>query len=220
MDEATAGQEHAGNGIGVDGVEVEAPAPANGDPEQQPEQQEERASAGVGRTPLEQARHLLGVNGPSFARRLRETRQDKHWTRLELANRAGVAPSTVSNLEREKSDNPDPVVALALAIALGYETVADLLGEQPAPRQPDGPGPMTLERLVESLLRGVWAAQGAREPDGSLAEGVPEPDAVQSTTPAGVAQQAVLRSVGALGGPGAVALSVGVVVLVEPRTVG
>lgn len=162
--------------------------------------------AGNGRgTPLERARRQLEVDPARLAKRLKAAREAKGWNRLDLATRADVAPSTVSNLEREQSARPDPVVALALALALGHESVAGLLGEGPAAAlPPEGPGPMTLEALVASLLRGVWTAQGAR------------PAGRPAGAPAGGEAAGLER----LAGPGITPVFVGAVFLVEPKTVG
>lgn len=167
--------------------------------------------AGNGRgTPLERAKRQLEVDPARLAKRLKAAREAKGWNRLDLATRADVAPSTVSNLERQQSASPDPVVALALALALGHESVAGLLGEGPAAAlPPEGPGPMTLEALVASLLRGVWAAQGAR------------PEARSVGPAAGLAEPgAVVEGLGRLTGPGATPVFVGAVFLLEPKTAG
>jgi transcriptional regulator with XRE-family HTH domain len=166
-------------------------------------------------TPMERAQRILGVDPHRLAERLKAARREKAWTRLRLSQEAGVAPSTVGNLEQEKSESPDPLVVLALALALGFESAGELLGEpEAAPRGASalaGHGPMTLEQVIESLLRGVWAAQAglSRTPATvRLGEG----------SDAGPAE-AVAAEV-APAGPGAVTLNVPLVVLVQPRTVG
>jgi transcriptional regulator with XRE-family HTH domain len=190
--EGTTGDDGSGNGAGT---------AREGGPEGN-----HRAGNGRG-TPLERARRQLEVDPARLAKRLKAAREAKGWNRLDLATRADVAPSTVSNLEREQSARPDPVVALALALALGYESVAGLLGEGPAAAlPPEGPGPMTLEALVASLLRGVWAAQGAR------------PAARCGGAAAGV--EAAGAAASGLTGLGATPVFVGAVFLLEPRTVG
>jgi len=180
-------------------------------------------------SPLERAKRQLEVDPARLAERLKTAREARGWNRLELATRADVAPSTVSNLERQQSASPDPVVALALALALGYESVAGLLGEGPAARgraAREEPGPLTLEALVASLLRGVWAAQDARP--GSTFVGteagleavrraVAAPDAGAPEAAPGPAPAGLL---GRVAGPGTTPVFVGAVFLVEPKTVG
>jgi transcriptional regulator with XRE-family HTH domain len=171
--------------------------------------------AGNGRgTPLERAKRQLEVDPARLAKRLKAAREAKGWNRLELATRADVAPSTVSNLERQQSASPDPVVALALALALGYESVAGLLGDGPAASfAPEGPGPMTLEALVSSLLRGVWAAQGTR-PAGRCGRAATGAEAGVETTGAAVSGLTGLTALGTT------PVFVGAVFLLEPKTVG
>jgi transcriptional regulator with XRE-family HTH domain len=194
-------------GDGDDGTGNGTGAARTGDRED-----DQRAGNGRG-TPLERAKRQLEVDPARLAKRLKAAREAKGWNRLELATRADVAPSTVSNLERRQSASPDPVVALALALALGYESVAGLLGDGPAASfAPEGPGPMTLEALVSSLLRGVWAAQGTRPAPrcGAAAPGI-------ETAGAAVSGLTGLTGLTALG---TTPVFVGAVFLLEPKTVG
>jgi hypothetical protein len=179
-------------GDGDDGTGNGTGAARTGDRED-----DQRAGNGRG-TPLERAKRQLEVDPARLAKRLKAAREAKGWNRLELATRA---------------DSPDPVVALALALALGYESVAGLLGDGPAASfAPEGPGPMTLEALVSSLLRGVWAAQGTRPAPrcGAAAPGI-------ETAGAAVSGLTGLTGLTALG---TTPVFVGAVFLLEPKTVG
>jgi hypothetical protein len=75
---------------------------------------------------------------------------------------------------------------------------------------------MTLEALVSSLLRGVWAAQGTRPAPrcGAAATGT---EAGAETTGAAVSGLTGLTGLTALG---ATPVFVGAVFLLEPKTVG
>lgn len=162
-------------------------------------------------TPMERAQRILGVDPHRLADRLKLARRGKGWTRLRLSQEASVAPSTVGNLEQEKSDAPDPVVVLSLALALGFETVGELLGDAPgaaAAAAEARPGPITLEHLVESLLRAIKTVHGA-------ARGGPG-DGPLPTDETEAGADAVRR----LPTPAGVNLYVPLVVLLEPRTVG
>lgn len=162
-------------------------------------------------TPLDQAQRILGVNAAALAGKLREARQAKGLTRTRLAQMAGLAPSTVSNLERERSGSPDPVTVLALAIALGYDSAAEMMDAAPAKPKGErehGPGPMTLAGLIEGLLRGVWAAQDGQS-HAVAQQAILEKQLGQAVD--------VLRAAQSTPHP---ILAVGVVVLNEPRRLG
>ena len=82
---------------------------------------------------------------------------------------------TISDLESGKTATPHPALSIALAETFGYGSPADLLNGVRSAAPPPGPGPLTLEGLVASLLRGVWAAQEAGGAGGGARDGVRAP---------------------------------------------
>ena len=144
-------------------------------------------------TPYRREQERLNVDGLAFGRRVRKLRTLRGWTQEALRDRSGVPLMTISDLESGKTATPHPTLSNALAETFGYASPVDLLnGVRPA-APPPRPGPLTLEGLVASLLRGVWAAQEAR----------PEREPAPGAAVAG----------------GTITLAVGVVVLADGRPV-
>ena len=66
----------------------------------------------------------------SFGKRLKKVREQKGWSQTELADRAGLTPAAISQIEaddRQPSFKTLSSLAGALGISVGY-----LLGEEPA----------------------------------------------------------------------------------------
>lgn len=60
-----------------------------------------------------------------LSRNLRTAREARHWSRRELADRSGVHPNTIADIEAERNRNPafDKVVLLARALEMDPETL-------------------------------------------------------------------------------------------------
>jgi transcriptional regulator with XRE-family HTH domain len=172
-----------------------------------------------GDTPYERAQRRLRVDGVAYGKALEALREERGWSVRKVSAKSGIPLTTVAKLLRGETESPDPEVACALAYTFGFANPGALLGrpgtgrgadtqESAVEGGPAGPGPLTLERLVESLLRGIWAAQGAPgavlTAQGAEAEG----------------QVAAVPGLPRLAGDGGVALLVGAVVLVGPKTLG
>jgi transcriptional regulator with XRE-family HTH domain len=72
-----------------------------------------------------------------FAGRLRELREERGFSRGELAGRAGIKPSAVRDLEQgQYGPNWETVVALCLALGVR----CDAFLQEPAERPPPGRG--------------------------------------------------------------------------------
>jgi transcriptional regulator with XRE-family HTH domain len=72
-----------------------------------------------------------------FAGRLRELRESLNWTRDVLAERSGVAPNTVRDIEQGlRRPTWETVLSLASALQVGVEEFT----KEPAPRDPPRPG--------------------------------------------------------------------------------
>ena len=78
-------------------------------------------------TPVERERRRMFVDGIAFGKRLRERRQFRGWSVHDLHDVTGIAASTISNLERGKTTNPEPWVTHALAVAMGCPSAGDML---------------------------------------------------------------------------------------------
>lgn len=175
---------------------------------------------GDGPSPYERAQRRLRVDGVAFGKALTRLREAEGWSVRTLSRKSGVPLTTLAKLERGETPKPDVEVACALAITFGYNSPGSLLGagataKRPGRRSeavpPEGvPAALTLERLVESLLRGIWAANDARPGGASVTEQLPDADGEERVSEA-------LRRVP---GPPGMNLYVPLVVLVEPRTVG
>src|SRR5262245_10017325 len=174
-----------------------------------------RAGERVPASPYEAWQQNFAVDGRAFGRRVRELRTQRGWSLKDLHHASGVPAATLSELENGQRVRPRADLTMTLAEAFGAGSPAALLGlpgPPPRPVNAEGPGPMTLEKLVESLLRGIWAAQGSRPP------GAPEPAVVAPGGGAAPTGQAVQEALGRL--PGGTPVIVGAVFLVEPKTVG
>jgi DNA-binding XRE family transcriptional regulator len=55
--------------------------------------------------------------------RVKELREEKVWTKAELARRAGVAPQTLDNIERGLPTRKDRRLAVARALEKSYQNV-------------------------------------------------------------------------------------------------
>src|SRR5262245_13693353 len=132
------------------------------------------AGAAAPRVPItlyERWQAAMHVDGVALGRRVRELREANGWTQADLSVRTGVPEATISELENGLSARPRPALYMTMAQGFGFETPGAMLGVPEAARPPGthpaglrgvlpaGPGPLTLEALVASLLRGVWAAQ-------------------------------------------------------------
>ena len=166
-------------------------------------------------TPYQRAQRRLRTAGVTYGKALDALREERGWSVRQVSVKSGVPLTTVAKLLRGETESPDPEVACALAYTFGFANPGALLGRPGTGRRADkqetaaegvaGPGPLTLERLVESLLRGVWAAQG-----GTVGMSL---EAAEGEGPG-------LPGLQRLAGDGGVALLVGAVVLVGPKTLG
>lgn len=179
---------------------------------------------GAAPTWYERAQHRLRVDGVAFGQAVTRLREAEGWSSRTLSKKSGVPPTTLAKLERGETKQPDVEVATALALTFGYDSPGAMLGAGATARTPGGrrgagaPAAMTLEQVVESLLRGVWAAQDGRPRATPVTVRLPTgPDAAPAGAAAAEEAVAGLRDVS---GPGAVTLNVPLVVLVQPRTVG
>jgi transcriptional regulator with XRE-family HTH domain len=172
-----------------------------------------------GPSPYERAQRRLRVDGVVFGKALTRLREAEGWSVRTLSRKSGVPLTTLAKLERGETPKPDVEVACALALTFGYGSPGAMLGagstRGPAGRgggryAADVPAALTLERLVESLLRGIWAANDAR-PGGAL---------VTEALPEGEPGERVSEALRRVPGPPGMNLYVPLVVLVEPRTVG
>jgi transcriptional regulator with XRE-family HTH domain len=186
---------------------LEAPDEAGGDGD------------GPAPSPYERAQRRLRVDGVLFGESVKRHREGEGWSVRGLSKRSGVPLTTLAKLERGETPQPDVEVATALALTFGYGSPGAMLGAGStrgpagrggAPPGGDVPAALTLERLIESLLRGIWAASSAR-PGEAL---VPVP------LPALENGARVAEEVQRLPSPPGMNLYVPLVVLVEPRTVG
>lgn len=191
--------------------------------------EEGRGAPVNGRLPVtlyDRWRTAFHIDGVAFGREVRRLREARGWTQKDLHDRTGVPIPTLSELETGASAKPRVALTMTLAQAFGYEHPGALLGlpqparppgtdpagprTSPSERPPEGPGPMTLEALVASLLRGVWTAQDARP------EAVGPGAGPVVTRLAGEAPPGGLRALGGMGTP----VFVGAVFLVDPKTQG
>lgn len=128
------------------------------------------AVPGTPPNPYQRAQARLRVDGLAYGRMLDRLR--------EVSKKSGVPLTTVAKLLRGETEHPDPEVSCAMAYTFGFGNPGRLMGEpaaQPAGASPApgtsaagaGAGPLTLERLVEGLLRGLWAAQDAQAAAGA-----------------------------------------------------
>jgi transcriptional regulator with XRE-family HTH domain len=172
-----------------------------------------------GPTYYERAQRRLRVDGVAFGKAVTRLREAEGWSVRGLSKRSGVPLTTLAKLERGETAVPDAEVATALALTFGYGSPGAMLGagstggppgHRGAAHDGDVPAALTLERLIESLLRGIWAASSAR-PGGAL---VTEP------LPATEGGERVAEVLQRLPAPAGMNLYVPLVVLVEPRTVG
>jgi transcriptional regulator with XRE-family HTH domain len=70
-----------------------------------------------------------GPAGPSFGVRLKKSREQKGWSQTDLAQKSGLTPAAISQIEaddRQPSFKTLSSLAAALGISVGY-----LLGEEP-----------------------------------------------------------------------------------------
>src|SRR5262245_59344240 len=77
------------------------------------------------------------IDAAWFGGRVRELREERGWSREDLANAAGVSARAVVQWERNERE-PSWSNVLALAAALGVECTA--FTTPPAEREPAGPG--------------------------------------------------------------------------------
>ena len=70
----------------------------------------------------------------SFGERMRQRRQERGWTQMELAKRAGVDVAWINRLERGERKNISLTAARRIARALGVslDYLADTFGESEA----------------------------------------------------------------------------------------
>lgn len=70
-----------------------------------------------------------------YGRLIAEARDRRGWTQAELAERIGVSPSTISNLEREQHPPtvPEEVNLLVTALGLSPEDLLRSMGVEMAP---------------------------------------------------------------------------------------
>ena len=204
--------------------EVEGEAPPCGAPV--PEPPGGPTAAGAEKVPVtlyDRWRTAFHVDGVAFGKEVRQLREARGWTQRDLHDRTGVPIATLSELENGNSARPRITLSMTLAQAFGFEHPGAMLGVAQPPRPPgthpagprshpgeaEGPGPLTLDALVASLLKGVWAAQDGR----------PGPAASDVTvTPALGADAA--PAAGALTALGGTPVFVGAVFLVAPKTLG
>jgi len=126
-----------------------------------------REPEGDGLTLLQRARRELRVDGNAFRHRLSRLRAQRGWSFRDMARESGVSVTTIRNIEIGQSLSPEPETARALAWALGFASAADMMGDTEAGRPADAPArapkrqpaAVNLDRLVEQLLTGLWAAQ-------------------------------------------------------------
>ena len=80
----------------------------------------------------------------SFGERMRHRRQERGWTQMELAKRAGVDVAWINRLERGERKNISLTAARRIARALGVslDYLADTFGESEA--VPAGVGMMSV----------------------------------------------------------------------------
>jgi transcriptional regulator with XRE-family HTH domain len=171
-------------------------------------------------SPYERAQRRLRVDGVVFGEAVKRHRELEGWSVRGLSKRSGVPLTTLAKLERGETPQPDVEVATALALTFGYGSPGAMLGagstRGPAGRRGgphDGggvPAALTLERLIESLLRGIWAASSARPGGAPVPEPLPEREG----------EARVAEAVQRLPASAGMNLYVPLVVLVEPRTVG
>jgi len=177
---------------------------------------------GAAPTWYERAQHRLRVDGVAFGQAVTRLREAEGWSVRTLSRKSGVPLTTLAKLERGGTDVPDVEVATALALTFGYTSPGAMLGagatawtpgRRRATAEREG-GPITLEHLVESLLRAIRAANDvppvtAPLPSGAAAAGAgPEARAAAAD---------VLRGLPGAGGNN---LYVPLVVLLQPRTGG
>jgi transcriptional regulator with XRE-family HTH domain len=168
----------------------------------------------------ERAQRRLRVDGVAFGQAITRLREAEGWSIRGLSKRSGVPPTTLAKLERGETPKPDVEVATALALTFGYGNPGSLLGTGATAKRPgqyrnaeerEGvPAALTLEKLIESLLRAIRAAGAARPGEALVTEPLPDIE--------GGAR--VAEEVQRLPAPAGMNLYVPLVVLVEPRTVG
>lgn len=91
----------------------------------------------VKESPYEEVWHAMADPPIPFGERVRQRRQERGWTRAELAQRAQVEASTVSRLERGGAQEITLSVARRIARALGLslDYLADTFGAEDAPSE-------------------------------------------------------------------------------------
>jgi transcriptional regulator with XRE-family HTH domain len=129
-------------------------------------------------TLYERWRTALHIDGVAYGKRVRELREERGWTLVDVYERTGVPVSTLSELESGRSARPQVALNMTLAQTFGFEHPGALLGVPQPPRPPGthpsgprmppgGPEPVPglaveAERLLTGLLRGLWTAQDER----------------------------------------------------------
>jgi len=183
----------------------------------------EEAPEPAGPSHYERAQRRLRVDGVAFGQAVTRLREAERWSVRTLSRKSGVPLTTLAKLERGETPQPDAEVTTALAFTFGYGSAGAMLGAGstagPGGRRRDREEPLaalTLEKLVESLLRGIWAASSARPGGALVTEPLPEPSGSEGDARVASAQELLQR----LPSPAGMNLYVPLVVLVEPRTVG
>lgn len=193
---------------------------AHPQPDDAPAAAEDDGPETGGPTHYERAQRRLRVDGVAFGEAVKRHREGEGWSVRRLSKRSGVPLTTLAKLERGETPQPDVEVTCALAATFGYGSPGAMLGAG-STRGPAGgrgdphdgggvPAALTLERLIESLLRGIWGASSARPGEALVPVLLPEPGG----------EARVAEAVQRLPAPAGMNLYVPLVVLVEPRTVG
>jgi transcriptional regulator with XRE-family HTH domain len=87
-----------------------------------------------------------------LGKRLREEREAREWTQSYLARRAGVAASTIADIESGRSRGSTRILSLALALRLNPVWLSTGRGDKEMPAQGLYVSADTPEELADKLI--------------------------------------------------------------------